>query len=152
MWAEEAITTIWSHEPSWGSPPFPSLLAMPNYRSQKYANSIRHVDDIIFGVMESKSAFYHSQFASVEFPRLETAALEIPKNADEEYRLQYLLPSLRVLKAGEHYQGHGELTYGDYGEFEYTSQTFLAANQQIVQSSRNSRSKDHKSRHRQMRS
>lgn len=110
MWAEEAITTIWSHEPSWGSPPFSSLLAM-----EKYANSIRHVDDFIFGATESKSAFYYSQFASVEFPRLETAALEIPKNADEEYRLQYLVPNSRVLNAREHYQGHGELMNGDYG-------------------------------------
>lgn len=70
MWAEEATSRIWSYETLFWTSPFVALLATPNYRRQRCANRIRHVNDFYFGNWgdNSKLSFFHAQFASLKFP------------------------------------------------------------------------------------
>jgi len=103
------------------------LYSLPNYPSNtKFSETKARQPNpdrrcFRFGYMGDAIDFYYTQFVSLQFPPLETASLGIPKHADSRYRLQYLIPNLRVLKISDHYQEHNELMNDDCSEFESTS-------------------------------
>ena len=121
LWAEEVIPRIWSEGNCWGHE-VKSLLRMPNYRRQSYANHMRSIDDIWFKDLK----YYHSiLLAPLKFPRLRSASLFIPSHRDEIFRLQYLVPSLRKLKLYEHERDHDEYMDSNYADFDYVSDDYL---------------------------
>ena len=95
LWAEEAIRRIWYQGNLWGYE-VDSLLTMPNCRRQSYANHMRSIDDFCF--KEHLEHYHNILLAPLKFPRLESASFFIPRNCDERFRWQYLVPSLRRLQ------------------------------------------------------
>ena len=110
LWAEEAIRRIW-HRDDCSRRQVNSLLTMPNCRRQNYANRMRSING------------HNNLLTPLQFPRLESASFLIPRNSDERFRLQYLVPSLRTLHLNE----HGRKRYmGEVDAYsEYVSDDFL---------------------------
>ena len=118
LWAEEAIRRIWYQGNCMGHE-VDSLLTVPNCRRQSYANHMRYVDDLWFKDIEH---YHNILLAPLKFPRLESANFLMPRNCDERFRLQYLVPSLRRLRLYE----HGRNPYmEDCADFEYVSKDFF---------------------------
>ena len=116
LWAEEAIRRIW-YQDNCSEHEVDSLLTVPNHRRQSYANHMRSIDDDSWIDLEHKHIVL---LAPLKFPRLESASFLIPRNRDEIFRLQYLVPSLRRLKL----YGHVYMD-DDCASFEYVSDDFL---------------------------
>ena len=99
---------------------------MPNYRRQRYANDIRHFDDLfLFNATEDLTYLRGVLLASLKYLRLYSWSTVIHRNADEELRLRYSVPSLRVLKLYEHGRDHDDHMWDDYVTFEYVPDDFL---------------------------
>lgn len=99
---------------------------MPNYRRQRYANHIRHFDDLfLFNTTEDLTYLHGVLLASLKYPRLYSLSTFIHRNADEELRLRYLAPILCVRKLYKHGRDHDEHMWDDYATFEYVSDDFL---------------------------
>ena len=121
LWAEEAIPLIWS-QGHWLGHEVSSLLKVPNYRRQSYANHMRSFNDLWL----NDRKFYHSVLlAPLKFPRLKSASFFIPRHRDEKFRLQYLVPSLQKLEIYEHEWNHDEYTNSDYADFDYVTDDFF---------------------------
>ena len=121
MWAEEAIPRIWSQGNCWGHE-VESLLRVPNYRRQSYANHMRSINDLWF---KDRKNYHSILLAPLKFPQLRSASFFIPNHRDEIFRLQYLVPSLRKLEIYEHGRDHDEYMNSDYADFDYVSDDFL---------------------------
>ena len=119
LWAEEAVRHIW-HQDDCRGRQVNSLRTMPNCRRQIYANHMRSINDDSFIDLEHR---HNILLAPLQFPRLESASFLIPRNSDERFRLQYLVPSLRTL----HLYEHGRKRYmGEVDAYsEYVSDDFL---------------------------
>ncbi len=121
LWVEEVIPRIWSQGNCWGHE-VKSLLRMPNYRRQSYANHMRSIDDLWF----KDRKYYHSiLLAPLKFSRLRSASFLIPSHRDEIFRMQYLVPSLRKLELYEHGRDHEGYMHSSYADFDYVSDDFL---------------------------
>ena len=118
LWAEEAIRRIWYQGNFWGHE-VDSLLTVPNCRRQSYANHMRSIDDICFEDLEH---YHNILLAPLKFPRLESASFLIPRNRDERFRLQYLVPSLRMLQL---YMHGWDRYMANCADFEYVSNDFF---------------------------
>ena len=121
LWAEEAIPRIWSQGNCCGHE-VKSLMRVPNYRRQSYANHMCSIDDLWF---KDRKSYHSILLAPLKFPRLRSASFLIPNHQDEIFRLQYLVPSLRKLKIYEHGREHDEYMKSDYADFDYVSGDFL---------------------------
>ena len=85
----------------------------------------RHFDDLfLFNATEDLTYLHAVLLASLKYPRLSLSTV-IHRNVDEELRLQYLVPGLRVLKLYEHGRDHEDHMWDDYATFEYVLDDFL---------------------------
>ena len=121
LWADEAIRRIWSQGDSYGHE-VESLLKVPNYRRQRYANHMRSINHLWPDYQELNHSIL---LAPLKFPRLRSATFEIPNPRDEIIRLQYLVPSLRKLVIYQHGWDLDEYVDSDYADFDYVSDNFF---------------------------
>ena len=110
LWAEEAIRCIW-HQDDCSGRQVNSLLKMPNCRRQIYANHMRSING-------------HSiLLVPLKFPRLESASFLMPRDREQRFCLQYLVPSLRTLNLYDPFWKHYMHEVDEY--FGYVSDHFL---------------------------